>query len=326
MRNRHVTTLAFAYLLAALAFASATRADLIIQNSNDYANLERYSTSGVDLGVFNSGRYWESIDVLLAGANGDVYGVINSLGTGVPIRLNSSGAVTDYSQYSGGNPSLYLPAGGALVGGVFYSGGTDPRPELLAYDAKTLDLLGNVLPSSTTVSSSISDVASDGSRLYVVDPQKVTRFTVDSRTKLTQDLSFQIPVFGHIRFKPDDQNIYLDTGGRIDRYSVNGQLEGTFIPAGIAGLTGITDFAFGDDGFLYVTGPMSDGSELLKFDATTGDYLGQLNQFTGPAATDHAFDLIVFQTPEPSGISLFCLLLLVRRRTPERARGRIAQH
>jgi len=78
-------------------------------------------------------------------------------------------------------------------------------------------------------------------------------------------------------------------------------------------MTRINDFTFDNEGFLYVTALMNGGSELLKFDATTGAFVQQLAQITDTNTIP--LGTLVVQTPEPSGITIFCLALLVRRRT-----------
>lgn len=296
------------------------RADLVISTGSGYGGpqIRRYSNTGADLGSL--GRYGESVDALTSAANGHVYPIGNILGTGLPYHLDAAGTVvsSDYTY------RVFYPTGAAVGAGYLFVGSTqsdyrsDSLTGVLEYDATTLAFVRNAIPMSipTQYYSAQRDLAfGDDGRLYVADLQSVARYMVNAGGTVTRDPMFSIAATGNIAVHAG--SIFISDGSKLDRYNASGTLQDTFVAAGTGGLQTIRDYVFGDDGGLYVTGGATGGSQLVRFDGTTGAFQQQLRYEPYPTGYEPSLGLITY-VPEPASGALLVLASagLLKRRRP----------
>ena len=326
MPNRWSSTSRLIAVVSVYAASCAiARADLYTIAFNQaeftfYWSVQHYSNAGGALGSFGSIEY-ESVDSLITGANGNLYLVTNTLGGGQLFEFNpSTGAqltLASTPQIGSAAQMAALPNGNILVPSTQFLPGTVSG--VLEFNGSSGSYIHVAIPQGSTELGSVGFNPTNN-QLYVTNAAPssnsgiITQYSyspaIDSFTPNAafHSVSTQLSI-SEIQVRPGDSDFYVGTTTEIDQYDANGNFLSTFATASAGGQSGIGSFAFGDDGYLYV----STGASLLRYNASTGSFIDNLGSISG-------YDL-TYVAPEPATFSAAILPLYVLCSRRRRARA-----
>lgn len=306
--------------------SSAARADVFVDLENNegttgqYPYVIHYLQDGQSTYTFGGG---EDDFGLAIGNGGTLYFTPSSLGLTSIEAINASTA-QPAPPYAGG--SVYTEPGGITVGpdGELYAVTNSFAPTALPQDVSNvtglvkldattgqyistvIDLGAAAEDSSGDGNYAVKDVAFGADQVpYISTPLGIIR----SSTSSIAGQTFIAPGTGGLSgplglaFGPNGNLFVVNsgTGSILEFNAATGAFVGTFIPAGAGGMVNPDELAFAPDGNLYVTSnSTSPGGQpvgsILKFNATTGDFVGTFATDTGGDFTY----LAVNNVPEPA--------------------------
>lgn len=308
------TTLA---TVALVVVSSAARADLFGLTFSDAfgPTVARFSDEGRYLGTVPA-SYGEGLGGLDAAADGRLYFVSNTLGTGSLIAMDPpyTQASTSFISAQGLEIPIGLTvdaAGRAYVASNQFS--SRGLTGVFRYDP--VSRATTFIP-ARAANGSLGNVAvaPNGDvfvgRLYGVLPQPPEVERYDRQTGAF--LGAFVPdatrsSYSDLEFGPDG-NLYVATNAGINRYRPTGEFVDTFIPAA----AGASDFAFGGDGLVYVNSPAT--HTVLRYDSATGLLHDVFIPPEGYGAAGVLSSItVVVPEPAPAALLLAWLLPALRR-------------
>ena len=336
-------------LLGALMLAIgplAARADLLVTTRASGLSIQLYSNSGaLESGSSNLFGIWaESLDCLTFAQDGTVYAIGNTLGEGNLFRIPPG----QKPSVSNGGGVINVPIGLGIGSGYVFVGSTNagfsigPQTGVLEFNAATGAFVRNALPLSTPPSphqaESDVQVGPDG-ELYVSAGGVVSRYAIASTGTLTLDTQLA-DGNAKILFHAGSTDFYLrpldannaPTGTLFGHYDEDGNLLGTLqltgAPSSVSFTSGVSSYAFGDDGILYAEVGSAQalpglpaGNHILRFNAQTGAYIDSIlnsgsNEISNLNYVPSAIAANISLVPEPASLLLLgsAIPVLYRRR------------